>query len=79
MADLNDKIVWPGWETVRLIGRGSFGAVYEIERDVFGHKEKAALNKRIKAQDIASDIIYQTSSLNNTGLEALKKGIEKSL
>ena len=34
---------WPGWETVRLIGRGSFGAVYEIERDVYGHKEKAAM------------------------------------
>ena len=37
------QILWPGWETVRLIGHGSFGAVYEIERDVFGHKEKAAL------------------------------------
>ena len=47
--------------------------------DKINQKEKAALNKRIKAQDIASDIIYQTSSLNNTGLEALKKGIEKSL
>ena len=23
--------VWPGWETVRLIGRGSFGSVYEID------------------------------------------------
>lgn len=39
----NNKVTWPGWETVRLIGRGSFGAVYEIERDVFGRKEKAAL------------------------------------
>lgn len=37
------EIKWPGWETVRLIGRGSFGAVYEIQRDVFGHQEKAAL------------------------------------
>ena len=34
---------WPGWTTVRLLGRGSFGAVYEIEREVLGHKEKAAL------------------------------------
>ena len=33
--------LWPGWETVRLIGRGSFGAVYEIERDVFGHRGTA--------------------------------------
>ena len=43
MASPDTKAVWPGWETVRLIGRGSFGAVYEIERDVFGHKEKAAM------------------------------------
>ena len=34
MANMNDMPVWPGWETVRLIGRGSFGAVYEIKRDV---------------------------------------------
>ena len=24
--------VWPGWETVRVIGRGGYGAVYEIAR-----------------------------------------------
>ena len=34
MAEQINKNIWPGWETVRLIGRGSFGAVYEIERDV---------------------------------------------
>ncbi len=39
----DNKAIWPGWETVRVIGRGSFGAVYEIQRDVFGEKEKAAL------------------------------------
>lgn len=38
-----DQIQWPGWNVVRLIGRGSFGAVYEIQRDVFGETEKAAL------------------------------------
>ena len=40
---MDSKTLWPGWETVRLIGRGSYGAVYEIEREVFGHREKAAL------------------------------------
>ena len=49
------KVLWPGWETVRLIGRGSFGAVYEIERDVFGHKERAAL-KVITIPQSESDI-----------------------
>lgn len=51
----NKRATWPGWETVRLIGRGSFGAVYEIERDVFGHKEKAAL-KVITIPQSESDI-----------------------
>lgn len=36
-------VSWPGWETVRILGRGSYGAVYEIQRDVFGELEKAAL------------------------------------
>ena len=40
---MEEKYSWPGWETVRLIGRGSFGGVYEIRRDVFGHEEKAAM------------------------------------
>ena len=35
--------LWPGWETARVIGRGSFGTVYEIRRDVFGQPEYAAL------------------------------------
>jgi serine/threonine protein kinase len=43
MDNLEKRALWPGWETVRLIGRGSFGAVYEIQRDVFGNVEKAAL------------------------------------
>ena len=50
-----DKMLWPGWETIRLIGRGSFGAVYEIARDNYGHKEKAAL-KVISIPQSASDI-----------------------
>ena len=55
MPEFDVKAVWPGWETVRLIGRGSFGAVYEIERDNYGHKEKAAL-KVISIPQSASDI-----------------------
>lgn len=41
--DNNTVISWPGWETVGLIGRGSFGAVYKIQRDVLGETEEAAL------------------------------------
>ena len=43
MGDTYASPIWPGWETVRLIGRGSFGAVYEIQRSVFGDIEKCAL------------------------------------
>ncbi len=35
--------VWSGWETRRLIGKGGYGAVYEIERNAYGVEEKAAL------------------------------------
>ncbi len=42
--------IWPGWETVRLIGgsghgRGGFSTVYEIWRDVGGDIETAALKQ----------------------------------
>ncbi len=40
--DVKD-VRWPGWEVIRPIGSGSFGAVYEIQRDVLGITEKAAL------------------------------------
>ncbi len=35
--------VWQGWKVIKKLGEGGFGAVYEIERDVFGKIEKAAL------------------------------------
>ena len=41
MSIENSRIAWPGWETVGLIGRGSFGAVYEIQREIFDDVEKA--------------------------------------
>lgn len=37
------QVSWPGWETTRLIGHGSFGAVYEIQREIRGRTEHAAL------------------------------------
>ena len=43
MAMDNENSLWPGWETVRLIGRGSFGAVYEIRRTIGKTVERSAL------------------------------------
>ena len=51
----SDNIIWPGWETVGLIGHGSFGAVYEIQKNIFGDVEKAAL-KVISIPQNAGDI-----------------------
>lgn len=46
---------WPGWETIRMIGRGNYGAVYEIQRNNFGMVEKAAL-KRIAIPQEEGDL-----------------------
>lgn len=50
-----DQIQWPGWEVTRLIGNGNFGSVYEIERNLYGNVEKAAL-KVIHLPQSRSDI-----------------------
>ncbi len=38
-----EDISYPGWAVTGKLGSGSFGTVYAIERDNFGHKESAAL------------------------------------
>ena len=34
---------WHDWEVTEFLGRGSFGEVYQIERNAFGHTYKSAL------------------------------------
>ena len=74
--------VWPGWETVRVIGRGSFGAVYEIQREVFGQIEKAAL-KLIRIPQNSSEIDqlrwegYEESSITETFREQLGSMVQE--
>ena len=77
MSEDFKNISWPGWETVRLIGRGSFGAVYEIERKVFDETEKAAL-KVISIPQNSGDIDdmysdgYDEESITSTFQSHLK-------
>ena len=47
--------------------------------DKVNQKEKAALNKHLNNEGFSKEQIYFTSSLNNDGLNLLKKGIEKSI
>ncbi len=43
MSAFDAGSIYPGWEIVSTIGHGGFGSVYEIQRNNFGHIEKAAL------------------------------------
>lgn len=40
---VDPNVKWPGWQVDRLLGTGSFGAVFQISRDVFGATERSAL------------------------------------
>ena len=37
------KAPWAGWEVTKTLGSGSFGKVYEIQRDMLGTVTKAAM------------------------------------
>ena len=39
----NIRMPWPEWEIVKYLGGGAYGVVYEIERNISGIQEKAAL------------------------------------
>ena len=41
--NIPNKLPWPGWRVVRRLGSGSYGSVFEIEREQFGIHERAAL------------------------------------
>ena len=62
--NMNISDIWPGWRTVRKIGTGSFGTVYEIERDFFGEREKAA----VKVITIPHNQ-YEVEELRNDGYD----------
>lgn len=40
---MSNNLYWPGWTLGPVIGRGAHGVVYEIQRNVYGETEKAAL------------------------------------
>ena len=55
MAELQ-KAPWSEWETVRLIGRGSFGTVYEIQRKLVDEDTESAALKVITIPQNPGDV-----------------------
>lgn len=56
--------IWSGWKVDKLLGEGSFGKVYRIEREDFGHIYEAAL-KVIKIPQNQSEI----TTIVNDGMD----------
>lgn len=55
MRDLQ-KAPWPGWNTIRLIGQGSFGTVYEIQRELVDGTVETAAMKVLTIPQNPSDV-----------------------
>ena len=76
--DNKTNVSWPGWETTRLIDRGSFGAVYEIQREIRGRVEHAALKvisiprDDIEIQELKADG-YDDESITQYFTDSLEK------
>ena len=64
-------VLWPGWETVRLIGRGSYGAVYEIRRTLGNTWEYAAV-KHIQIPPDEGEV-ERLRSIGGFGADARKE------
>ena len=47
----NIRLPWPEWQITGILGRGGFGTVYEIQKDILGKKEYAA----VKVMSIPED------------------------
>ena len=50
------KAPWSEWETIRLIGRGSFGSVYEIQRKLVDEDTESAALKVISIPQNPGDV-----------------------
>lgn len=51
----NLYIPWDGWQVIERLGSGSYGAVYKIQREIYGERESAAV-KIINIPKDASEI-----------------------
>ena len=71
--------IWPKWNTGRLIGRGSFGSVYEVSRNDLGHEVKAAV-KILHIPQAAIEIDdLRSTGMSDTDIQRYYEGISHSL
>jgi hypothetical protein len=79
MPNREERAIWPGWKVVRLIGRGSYGAVYEIERDTLGEKEKAAMKQISIPQSKSAIDELRSEGYDEPSIRRLYRGYLKSI
>ena len=80
LLDARREISEDDQEIINYVKESGFPFYVVITKvDKVNQKEKAALNKRLKEQEFKPECVFYTSSLDNEGLNQLKKRIEKSL
>lgn len=76
----NITIPWQGWKITGELGRGTFGAVFEIERDILGTTEKAAMKVIYIPSDEAmmDSILFSANYDQATAQKSLQKELKKA-
>ena len=67
---MNVRLPWPGWTVVKYLGEGGYGRVYEIERDLSGIKEQAALKVVSRPADDAEIEACYESGYDQASMKA---------
>lgn len=75
--DDNSRLPWPDWRVTRKLGKGAFGNVYEIVRDVAGMQEKAALKIISRPTDGELEMDFDNGYDNKTVVKKYTDLLEK--
>ena len=73
------SVVLDGWKIIRLLGEGSYGKVFEIERSEFGQTYRAALKVITVPQSKAEIGSILSEGMSTTQAEAYFHGIVEEL
>lgn len=66
----NIRLPWPDWRIVRYLGGGAYGKVYEIERNISGIREKAALKIISRPKDSSEMESYYDNGYDQASIAA---------